>query len=482
VNAPAAEYLNPVYRRSCPDPFVLKYDGEYWCYFTGIQPDGRCFGLLHSRDLVYWQAVGSVMDPLPGNFPCYWAPEVVYANGLFYLYYSVGNEEQMEIRVALADRPDGLFVDQGKRLTREPFAIDAHVFIDDDGRRYMFYATDFLDHTRIGTGTVCDRLLDPFTLAGSPRPVTRALFDWQVYDPQRQEKGGVRWHTIEGPFVLKHGGRYYQMFSGGNWQNASYGVSYATSDRIESQDEWQQASDGEGSLPVLRSLPEQGVIGPGHNSVVRGLDNQELFCVYHRWQPETAERVLAIDRLDWVGDRLVVLGPSYTPQPMPETPLIAGFEAFTPLSGGWRLEQNASAVWLSGEDALASLFFDCPACVIEINFLLTGQQAPDRFGFGLAASDRTQFEVSLHPETGRLHLKTLSGEQQRELPPDFAAQAVHLLRLEVQDRWVKIFLDDVTVRTSAQIVQTPDALILFNNGAPVRFSGFALARKQGISG
>jgi hypothetical protein len=45
-------------------------------------------------------------------------------------------------------------------------------------------------------------MLDPLTLAGEPRPVTRARFDWQVYDPQRREKGGVRWHTVEGPAVL----------------------------------------------------------------------------------------------------------------------------------------------------------------------------------------------------------------------------------------------------------------------------------------
>ena len=58
--------------------------------------------------------------------------------------------------VAVSKRPDGGFVDAGKRLTFEEFAIDAHVFIDDDGSRYMFYATDFLEHTHIGTGTVVE--------------------------------------------------------------------------------------------------------------------------------------------------------------------------------------------------------------------------------------------------------------------------------------------------------------------------------------
>ena len=144
----------------------------------------------------------------------------------------------------VADQPAGPFVDSGHILTHEPFAIDAHVFTDDDGSRYLFYATDTLEHSHIGTGTASDRMLDPFTLAGSPRPVTRARYDWQVYDPHRLDRDGVRWHTVEGPFVLKHKGRYYQMFSGGNWQNPSYGVGHTISADVEAPGEWRQVADG----------------------------------------------------------------------------------------------------------------------------------------------------------------------------------------------------------------------------------------------
>ena len=125
------------------------------------------------------------MEPLSTGEPFYWAPEVTYSNGLFYLYYSVGNETIMHLRVATSGRPDGGFVDSGRELTQEDFAIDAHVFVDDDGSRYMFYAADFLDHSHIGTGVVVDRMLDWYTLEGRPRPVMRAQYDWQVYDPHR---------------------------------------------------------------------------------------------------------------------------------------------------------------------------------------------------------------------------------------------------------------------------------------------------------
>jgi hypothetical protein len=193
--------------------------------------------------------------------------------------------------------------------------------VDRHGERWLFYATDFLERSHIGTGTVRDRMLDPFTLAGDPRPVTLPRHDWHVYHPNRPEKGYVRWHTGEGSFVLERKGVYYQMFSGGNWQNPTYGVSYATTRGLGTPEEWEQVADGVAVLPILRSGGE--VIGPGHNSVVRGPDNRQLYCVYHRWSPDASARVLAIDPLDWAGERMLVLGPSTTPQPAPIPPTVS---------------------------------------------------------------------------------------------------------------------------------------------------------------
>lgn len=309
-------YTNPVYPRSFPDPFVLKHRGEYWGYCTGLWRDGRAFGVIHSRDLVHWEERPGALEPLPGEHPCYWAPEVAFFQDRFYLYYSVGDEERMEIRVAVADHPAGPFVDSGRRLTSEPFAIDAHVFTDDDGSRWLFYAADFLDRDRVGTGTVRDRLLDPFTLEGDPRPVALPRHDWHVYHPNRPEKGGVRWHTVEGPFVLRRKGLLYEMLSGGNWQNPTYGVSYAWTRDLAGAGEWEQAA-----LPILGSGGE--VVGPGHNSAVRGPDNRQLYCVYHRWSADLKERVMAIDPLDWAGERMLILGPTTTPQPGPLQPAVS---------------------------------------------------------------------------------------------------------------------------------------------------------------
>jgi len=107
------------------------------------------------------------------------------------------------------------------------------------------------------------------------------------------------------------------MFSGGNWQNVSYGVSYALADDLSRPDEWEQHADGQKVLPILRTMPGV-IVGPGHNSVVRGPNGRELYCVYHRWTD--AGRVVAIDRMDVVGRRIYVVGATNTPQPAPFRP------------------------------------------------------------------------------------------------------------------------------------------------------------------
>jgi GH43 family beta-xylosidase len=534
-SSPEPSYRNPITRFSCPDPYVLKHRGEYWAYCTGFWNDGRCFGVLYSPDLIHWTNLGGAMAPLPGGHPCYWAPETYYDNGLFTLYYSVGNEVNMEIRAAVSDHPAGPFVDSGRRLTQEQFAIDAHVYTDQNGSRYLFYATDYLEHTHIGTGTAMDRLLDPLTPAGRPRPVTRALYDWQVYDPQRKEKGGVRWHTVEGPFVLKHKGKYYQMFSGGNWQNPTYGVSYATSETVEAPGEWEQAADGESGLPILRSAPERGVIGPGHNSVVRGPANRQLYCVYHRWlekaapipnpssdpaqneaRTETAmqeserlpqdpaaaqveatdqsARVMAIDRLEWVGERMVVFGPTVTPQPIPIPPTLSYFKEQEPsqafpgpwkitggrwkLSGGMAVQEDTRP----GEISEACLPLPAPSFYLEVGVqsLTPEQRNPGAYGvFLLDGEGNETLAVELIP---RARLGTASGqvtagqaELRREwplrLPLDFASHALHTVRLEVDGQNACLAIDELQ-RWQGRLPALTQAAGLFTRNMAAGFSAF----------
>jgi GH43 family beta-xylosidase len=478
-------YLNPVSTRPFADPFVFKYCGEYWAYSTGFWRDGRCFGILRSRDLVRWEEVGGAMDPLPGGHTCYWAPEVSYDNGRVLMYYSVGNEEQMQIRIAVADHPAGPFVDAGRALTTEEFAIDPHVFIDDDGMKYLFYATDFLTYTHMGTGTVVDRMLDWFTLAGNPRPVTRARYDWQVYDPQRASKGGVRWHTVEGPCVLKRKGRYYQMFSGGNWQNLSYGVSYAFTDDLNTTDEWQQVSDGVNVLPILRTLPGK-VVGPGHNSAVRGPDNQQWFCVYHRWAEDGSARLMCVDPLDWAGQEMIVLGPSFTPQPAPIAPTrVDFFETARPdglgenwecAGGHWTMENGRAVQEALDEEAEAHARVNSPCFVAEVSVQCL-QVAGENAGCGISVRGErgTLMQALLLPTKQCLSIVVNAEEKLRlTLPQDFLAQTFHLFRIEADGPRARVQVDQGALRWEGRLPEAARTVALVTKRASAAFAGFAL--------
>lgn len=178
------------------------------------------------------------------------------------------------------------------------FAIDAHPFQDTDGQWWLFYARDFLDEAggcHAGTGIVCDRLLDMSRLAGAERLVLRPRHHWTLFQAQRTMYGKTwDWHTIEGPCVVVHDGRYYCFYSGACFGNASYGVDYVSAETIAGP--WSDAG-GEAGPRVLHSIPGV-VLGPGHNSCFMGPHGHE-YLAYHAWDAAQSARRMHIDRLIW---------------------------------------------------------------------------------------------------------------------------------------------------------------------------------------
>lgn len=450
-------FQNPVYGKSFPDPFILRFNGWYFAYCTGITSDGLVFGRLRSRDLIEWEVLPGAMLPLTTGEPHYWAPEVSHRNGKFFLYYSVGNETLMTIRVAVSDRPDGTFIDAGIVLTTQDFAIDPHPFRASDGRWFLFYATDFLDHCYIGTGTVIDEMLDPFTLRGEPKPVTRAQYDWQIYDSERKEKGGVRWYTVEGPFVLERKGTYFEMFSGGNWQNITYGVSFAVSQTLTGDKEWSQYSDGSALPPLLRTLPPL-VIGPGHNSVVHGPNGRELYCVYHRW--ENDQRVLAIDRMDFSGGKhLFVIGPSTLPQPVPYCGI--NLEPFSlPVGDG------------------VGVKFDIPTSFL-CQFSYRINPTIPTAGFKLIFDGKMASELELAFEMkndSAWATFQIDSEDLRvlEFPHDIDLTAIHDVTVEIDHRFIRVVVDQEELNFTSWLRHNVSNLEFASRGSVVDISAMSI--------
>jgi beta-xylosidase len=313
-------HKNPVYAGYFADPFVWKFNDTYYAIGTGAADAGgktlgKAFTILQSSDFFDWQFASNALlhlDPSFGN--SYWAPEVAYHDGRFYLYYSVGHEDKdHQLRVAESDSPQGPYRDVGVTLVdpkKCPFAIDPHPFQDDDGQWYLFYARDFLETTggRAGTALMVAKLKKMTELYGEGNVVLRARSDWQRFLKDRPMYGATwDWHTLEGPCVRKHEGRYYCLYSGGRWETDSYGVDYGVSDNVMGP-----YSDfgNEAGPRVLRTVPGH-VLGPGHNSIAVGPDGETEYMVYHAWDKDMTARRMCIDRLFWTADGPRCEGPTY---------------------------------------------------------------------------------------------------------------------------------------------------------------------------
>lgn len=328
-------YTNPVFAGYFADPFVWRHDRDYFAIGTGHteaagdvsgpEQQPTVFPLLRSRNLVDWHPAGrALVRPDPALGDTFWAPEVVQSGGLWYLYYSVGHGDQRhQLRVASSQDPLGPYADVTALTSpaEVPFAIDPHPFRDTDGRWYLFHARDFLDlvdergrEVRPGTALVVSTLHGMIALGETAHVVARARCDWQRFAADRPMYGRAwDWHTLEGPCVVVHDGRYFCLYSGGCWQDTSYGVDYLVAGSVLGP--WSDAGAELGPR-VLRTVPGH-VVGPGHCSVVEAPDRQPYIC-YHAWDPAETARRFCIDELRFTRHGPRCFGPSWTPRPRPD--------------------------------------------------------------------------------------------------------------------------------------------------------------------
>ena len=298
------------------DPFLVEtpaargYDFRYYVYVSGAG-----FPVYGSADLVDWTRVGESLAA--GGEAWCWAPCVRHVPGLdrpWVMLYSrargagdVDGHRDHRIRRADSERPEGPFVDSGEVLTPDlDFAIDADVSAEPGGGLRLTFAADYVADEPYGTGLVEAGLsADLRRLTTPPRPVARPRADWQLYDPTRAMPwktipgvswtGGrtVRWYTMEGPVgLVSPGGRRTTLYSGGNFAGF-YGIGVLQQDPAG---RWVDLSPTPEDC-LLAPMPERGVYGPGHCSVLtRGGD--QLLCFHFRSTPD-ALRQFGILPLRW---------------------------------------------------------------------------------------------------------------------------------------------------------------------------------------
>lgn len=288
---------NPVFPGWYADPEAAIFGAQYWIYPTySAKYDEQVYlDAFSSPDLVHWTKHPRILDTARVKWAhrAMWAPAIVGKGGQYYLFFGANdyhpekpNESPGGIGVAVADKPAGPFRDYlGHPLvgTIEHGAqpIDQFVFKDADGKYYLVYGG--WQHCNIA------RLKDDFT-GFAP------FADGTVFKPITPQG------YVEGPVMFRRRGKYYFMWSEGDWTGPEYSVAYAVGDSPFGP--FRRVGK------VLRQDLAVGT-GAGHHSVLQVPGTDRWYIVYHRHplgDPEGNHREVCIDEMhfDEHGDILPV--------------------------------------------------------------------------------------------------------------------------------------------------------------------------------
>ncbi len=227
--------------RETADPSVLYHDGRWYLYPS-------CGMAYVSEDFVTWQHHRTEPDN-PG-----YAPTILQHRDSFFL-------TACGAPLYRADHPLGPFREVGRFRQPDGTALDnwadPMLFSDDDGRAYAYWG--------IGKPGISGAELDPHDLAQlitEPRILFRHNPEhwWERFGDCNEDPTT---NYNEGPWMLKHGGRYYLTYATPGTQWRTYCMA---------------AYIAESPLGPFRPQPRNPilfdnhglVVGPGHGCIVRG--------------------------------------------------------------------------------------------------------------------------------------------------------------------------------------------------------------------
>ncbi|WP_319229304.1 glycoside hydrolase family 43 protein [Draconibacterium orientale] len=278
-----AYYQNPVIAGDFPDPSVIRVGDTY--YAAGTSCDfAPNYPLFESKDLINWKRIGSVFNEPPAwTADDFWAPELFYHNGTFFVYYTTKRKDNRIACIGVATTKDISkgFTDHGILIEWGEEAIDAFVFQDDDEKLYITWKAYGLTPGR-DIEILCSELSDDgMQLVGDHFTLTDFTKGWQGAGD-------------EGQCIVKRNGWYYMFYSvGGCCDNrCDYRVRVARSKNLRNG--WEQFPE-----PILQGGDEWRCTG--HGTLVTTPDNR-YFYMYHSYNATDFEfigRQGMLDEMLW---------------------------------------------------------------------------------------------------------------------------------------------------------------------------------------
>jgi arabinan endo-1,5-alpha-L-arabinosidase len=285
------------------DPTMIKQGAYYYLYITGDSGVPNTYlPMKRSKDLIHWEEMGPVFSAPPqwivatlGITPHdFWAPDISYFNGKYYLYYAASQFGVNNSVIALATNatldptsPNYHWVDQGpvlRSVAGDTFnAIDPNVTFDQHGTPWLSYGSFW--------SGILMRRMDAATGKLSTADTTIVPLVDRRWPP----------NAVEGPSIVRHG-NYYYLFASFDYccrgADSEYRTVVGRSAAITGPylDESGQPMLNGGGTELLRSYNE--FAGPGGGDVY--VDRANDWFVHHYYDVNDNGRPkLSVRKLKW---------------------------------------------------------------------------------------------------------------------------------------------------------------------------------------
>ena len=316
-------FENPLVLPSSPDPYITYHEGYYYYVKTSV---GKIC-IAKSRRL---QDIGAApLIPVwsdSANYSEYWAPELHFVDGCWYVYFAPKSKalDSRRMFVLRSTEPSNAQApyemvgqmsptkyneETGKweiNSVEDIYALDGTV-LDLGEKKYFIYSA----HKAKGVTTqqiFINEMADATTLMGK-----------RVKLPA----GGTRWEQMcdigdpicEGPQILRHGGKVFVLYSTdmSNYQWYQICALYAdeSSDLLDPKS-WTKI---EGPLLNKSLNPGDDSLAPGHACVVQSPDGTEDWLIYHAFAGNTESfsgeqeaRCARALKIEWDENGMPVMG------------------------------------------------------------------------------------------------------------------------------------------------------------------------------
>lgn len=264
-------FKNPVLNGDYPDPAVCRVGEDFYLTAsTGHQYPGLT--IYHSKNLIDWEFLCNPLKNFSGDV---WAPDIVFYNGKFYIYFCASGSNW------------GIYsenIDSGwsEAVDLKVGKIDPGHCVDEDGNRYLFLSGGFI-----------------VPLSEDGLSVTAPM--QQVMYPQMiPDEWDVEGFFPESPKITKHGDWYYMTYANGGTSGPATAHMVACARAKSLMGPWEYSP----YYPILRTADRsEHWHCRGHGHIVDDTDGN-WWILYHAYEKGywCHGRKLLLERLIWTED------------------------------------------------------------------------------------------------------------------------------------------------------------------------------------